>query len=94
MGRDDDNLSDDLQEDIFQSTLPAWGETYFILLLRFFFVISIHSPRMGRDHHTSYAAGYVSRISIHSPRMGRDDLLFAQLRTGRISIHSPRMGRD
>ena len=34
---------------IFQSTLPAWGETFPILPRRFVAVISIHSPRMGRD---------------------------------------------
>ena len=34
---------------IFQPTLPVWGETYYSI--RFFkdFVISTHSPRVGRD---------------------------------------------
>ena len=34
---------------IFQSTLPAWGETPLDLRLYPRRVISIHSPRMGRD---------------------------------------------
>ena len=33
----------------FQSTLPAWGETAFLLFQRAPKTISIHSPRMGRD---------------------------------------------
>ena len=34
---------------VFQSTLPAWGETILDISLYKFDVISIHSPRMGRD---------------------------------------------
>ena len=34
---------------LFQSTLPAWGETVTITALRANIYISIHSPRMGRD---------------------------------------------
>ena len=33
----------------FQSTLPAWGETDLAQPLAHLFIISIHSPRMGRD---------------------------------------------
>ena len=37
-------------EQIFQSTLPAWGETYVATLKELQEMkISIHSPRMGRD---------------------------------------------
>ena len=57
----------------FQSTLPAWGETCAAagrVPLRF---ISIHSPRMGRDHILSPHERYEG-ISIHSPRMGRDNI--------------------
>ena len=36
----------------FQSTLPAWGETILSVTTPSFRVISIHSPRMGRDHAT------------------------------------------
>ena len=36
-------------EEKFQSTLPAWGETESLCQLDLYKVISIHSPRMGRD---------------------------------------------
>ena len=55
----------------FQSTLPAWGETYRCPQAGHCIRISIHSPRMGRDPD----GGRVwpgRAISIHSPRMGRD----------------------
>ena len=56
--------------------------------------ISIHSPRMGRDH-----LGFWRQprpcISIHSPRMGRDQSVpSVRISSNVISIHSPRMGRD
>ena len=35
--------------EVFQSTLPAWGETGFVHVSVLFPLISIHSPRMGRD---------------------------------------------
>ena len=57
-------------------------------------MISIHSPRMGRDGFRRRSTRSSRIISIHSPRMGRDAGRKA-LRAGRaISIHSPRMGRD
>ena len=34
---------------IFQSTLPAWGETSMPHKFSLIKIISIHSPRMGRD---------------------------------------------
>ena len=55
----------------FQSTLPVWGETCFAPVGLHGLLISIHSPRMGRDEQLpAYLAA--ARISIHSPRMGRD----------------------
>ena len=55
----------------FQSTLPAWGETRDAFICHVTRIISIHSPRMGRD--LSPPAAFVALvISIHSPRMGRD----------------------
>ena len=56
---------------IFQSTLPAWGETQSISGNAVCRRISIHSPRMGRDDEAALAK-YGRKISIHSPRMGRD----------------------
>ena len=58
---------------IFQSTLPAWGETNFVSKLGISGLISIHSPRMGRDRNCLKWA-YSAVISIHSPRMGRDPM--------------------
>ena len=61
--------------EVFQSTLPAWGETgsrwWWAWRLR----ISIHSPRMGRDDTRRNCRGGRKNISIHSPRMGRDGCL-------------------
>ena len=56
---------------IFQSTLPAWGETLFPAQVVRQIPISIHSPRMGRDKMGPLVRGG-RQISIHSPRMGRD----------------------
>ena len=56
-------------------------------------MISIHSPRMGRDDRRLLGRAD-DQISIHSPRMGRDGLAGADRRGSGISIHSPRMGRD
>ena len=56
-------------------------------------VISIHSPRMGRDFQARQTA-LALLISIHSPRMGRDNGGAITVSDIKISIHSPRMGRD
>ena len=56
---------------LFQSTLPAWGETGAGGVAQNNAFISIHSPRMGRDVMAS-AFNLDKAISIHSPRMGRD----------------------
>ena len=78
---------------LFQSTLPAWGETWPVhcfpystafqsTLPAWGETVAIHSERTGLS------------ISIHSPRMGRDQDRFALMQRREISIHSPRMGRD
>ena len=79
---------------IFQSTLPAWGETRLAGDAGTNLLISIHSPRMGRDEYNVefYKKNY--EISIHSPRMGRDGNPVFNAKLDQISIHSPRMGRD
>ena len=41
--------SPDFSSAAFQSTLPAWGETCFAPVGLHGLLISIHSPRMGRD---------------------------------------------
>ena len=58
----------------FQSTLPAWGETQRVVGFLFPRLISIHSPRMGREPEASTPTAS-QIISIHSPRMGRDQRL-------------------
>ena len=78
----------------FQSTLPAWGETFRRPAPGACITISIHSPRMGRDM-TREPLVFPLLISIHSPRMGRDRFPPKPWMSFRaISIHSPRMGRD
>ena len=58
-------------------------------------IISIHSPRAGRDLPAASAPCPSAGISIHSPRAGRDLLHAEQLHgVPFISIHSPRAGRD
>ena len=55
--------------------------------------ISIHPPRVGRDH--IYRSRCIKvHISIHPPRVGRDLPVFVQHRLDIISIHPPRVGRD
>ncbi len=78
---------------LFQSTLPAWGETRAEPEMRPLTLISIHSPRMGRDLRRGGKAE-LEPISIHSPRMGRDTIPRYNGELLEISIHSPRMGRD
>ncbi len=77
----------------FQSTLPAWGETAHNPRHGILQGISIHSPRVGRDHRPERhpCAG---QISIHSPRVGRDYTTYLVFNLAGISIHSPRVGRD
>ena len=58
------------------------------------YIISIHSPRAGRDGAEEYGHFSIT-ISIHSPRAGRDPFRDWALANGyAISIHSPRAGRD
>ncbi len=79
---------------LFQSTLPAWGETMRVVSISNAQIISIHSPRMGRDGIIEATFKHRQGISIHSPRMGRDRVMAVAKSIEQISIHSPRMGRD
>ena len=58
-------------------------------------LISIHSPRMGRDHTGNtvflYSTRYFNPLSPHGERLIASAEAAKQLI---ISIHSPRMGRD
>ena len=100
----------------FQSTLPAWGETRHAVGQKQHGDISIHSPRMGRDgsagdHHPpghdfnplsphgerhTWAALRLNYSDFNplSPHGERPDLDKVPRLEQVISIHSPRMGRD
>ena len=71
MGRDTIDGVSQHAGGLFQSTLPAWGETYCCSMTRFGRLISIHSPCMGRDSRHKVQCQRLA-ISIHSPCMGRD----------------------
>ena len=94
MGRDEIADVEIMLEQIFQSTRPVWGATDIKCARLMVLPISIHAPRVGRDHYCATAREYYA-ISIHAPRVGRDlrkrdfrDIVSA------ISIHAPRVGRD
>ena len=55
--------------------------------------ISIHSPRVRRDHKV-IASNLSKEISIHSPRVRRDSCSWQYGYNSTISIHSPRVRRD
>ena len=82
--------------EIFQSTRPVRGETLCLRELAVIqLVISIHSPRAGRDSDVDAYGGMGDQISIHSPRAGRDRReAMSVFLIREISIHSPRAGRD
>ena len=88
------DLHQTLIQTIFQSTLPAWGETIIgtchVCNIVYFNPLSPHGER--RRLFTRFQS-YIS-ISIHSPRMGRDSSSYPDVICNCISIHSPRMGRD
>ena len=72
MGRDLVAHAGTAEGGLFQSTLPAWGETRKTMQRILYMGISIHSPRMGRDEIGSTAICEWCGISIHSPHTGRD----------------------
>ncbi len=57
---------------IFQSTLPAWGTTFWCSTEEYEYLISIHAPRMGSDADIRGPDKPAGHISIHAPRMGSD----------------------
>ena len=71
MGRDGTRIHGSGSSNLFQSTLPAWGETDLDKVPRLEQVISIHSPRMGRDqpsHDGSGMAAHFNPLSPHGER--------------------------
>ena len=93
MGRDEIADVEIMLEQIFQSTRPVWGATDIKCARLMVLPISIHAPRVGRDHYCATAREYYA-ISIHAPRVGRDHGGSCTQRKVWISIHAPRVGRD
>ena len=58
------------------------------------FTISIHSPRMGRDHDINLRFIIPTYFNPLSPHGERPQGFAGRARARLISIHSPRMGRD
>ena len=56
----------------FQFTRPAWGATITTHMNLSLPHVSIHAPRVGRDHQISRSLHGHRRVSIHAPRVGRD----------------------
>ena len=52
---------------LFQSTLPAWGETLLMGDVKGYAEISIHSPRMGRDKKERDICGHLTDFNPLSP---------------------------
>ena len=72
-----------------------WGVTATFLAKTVDILISIHTPRVGRDLSPASETNPDGWISIHTPRVGRDEKSLVWLVSGgRISIHTPRVGRD
>ena len=57
-------------------------------------LISIHSPRMGRDTSSGWSRGPCPHFNPLSPHGERQAPVHCRGRGQGISIHSPRMGRD
>ena len=79
---------------IFQSTLPAWGETGKTPDQLRRMAISIHSPRMGRDMTHDQKLAALVKFQSTLPAWGETTDKSAEEGNRNISIHSPRMGRD
>ena len=80
--------------EVFQSTLPAWGETPPRTACRplppYFNPLSPHGERHFRYHGVHCGQPFQSTL----PAGGETAMAMAQQLDAMISIHSPRMGRD
>ena len=80
---------------LFQSTLPVWGATSGILLLRSGQVkISIHAPRVGSDGPLCLRCCCHSNFNPRSPCGERRCADVSHRGAKKISIHAPRVGSD
>ena len=117
MGRDPAVTQAKLPAYRFQSTLPAWGETvlegrngkwldhfnplsphgerhFRLLAAAHPDLISIHSPRMGRDGGYATSQKTINAFQSTLPAWGETHDIGTRRRYHAISIHAPRMGRD
>ena len=78
---------------LFQSTRPVRGATFVDEVRICALLVSIHSPRAGRDF-AFWRRSSPWRVSIHAPRAGRDLWDASSVFALRVSIHAPRAGRD
>ena len=82
------------QLNVFQSTLPARGATFYCGTGYIKQDISIHAPRTGSDLFAERQGFPGDVISIHAPRTGSDATGMHPFSAMRISIHAPRTGSD
>ena len=78
----------------FQSTRPVWGATDIWWSIAIVERISIHAPRMGRDHASTELFSHATTFQSTRPVWGATNVVFCHLFIRLISIHAPRMGRD
>ena len=79
---------------IFQSTRPVWGATGGRAGGAGYPAISIHAPRVGRDHDKSGCIYVHRNFNPRAPCGARLAVLQRHRQSLRISIHAPRVGRD
>ena len=82
--------------DMFQSTLPAWGATFYCRgerRGRCWFQSTL--PAWGATIRLGCRTNQPQAVSIHAPRVGSDALRFLiREHSGNVSIHAPRVGSD
>ena len=79
---------------LFQSTRPAWGATHVAQLDAGARLVSIHTPRVGRDDRPLPLSGRSFCFNPHAPRGARQSLQDNPFDPRTVSIHTPRVGRD
>ncbi len=79
---------------IFQSNLPARGETVKGTMRQPFIAISIHSPSKGRDMEDGTIAHMIQDFNPLSQQGERHKIVAWYHLDTKISIHSPSKGRD
>ena len=94
MGSDKPQHNSAQPQQIFQSTLPAWGATYDIYSVTSLDDISIHAPRMGSDIFAITTMRTKTRFQSTLPAWGATSCTDFERSDIDISIHAPRMGSD